>query len=1161
MTNRYILLMVLLWAMINLPGQNLPTIGTPEKDTLFLGTGENFLLIPDVNDGEPGEDQEITITVASSDPGILEVSEVLYVAGNTMAVVSVLEKGQMGTTTLQVEATDPDGKASTTFEVFVGPYNNPGINFEVHDIVFWQQFVPLKANPAFSMIAPTGEAPYDQIDLAGLNLSVYSDCNDSPPCTGTDFFTALFKGYLIPTVSGDYTFYMVAGDRSSIGLSTDEDFGNALPIIQNGASNPIVGESTADKEWKSASVSLEAGKTYAIYGTHWNIHTLMGGMLWEGPGIGKSYIPGENLSFVYDVEKPSVPADFTLVNTGINDLMVSWSAATDNRSIAGYNVYVNGIRYNSKPIGETFFHMTGLDPASRYCVMVTALDIAGNESAESNLLCTTTYESDAVAPNPPTTIEATLISDLYMTLAWSGATDGETEVRGYQLYLDGLLFNNAELIYGEEVLLTGLVPETDYLVEIEAVDAAYNVSARSSGVTFTTGKFDPMDNAISDKKARLKVMMEPLGRSNGIGVNLDYKSGSFLNDADQIRLIRELETAAIRWGALTANPLSFADYIGTGKAMTIGKFMNFCNEVDAYTVFCCGVEDATDWRKDPQTFVNFLEYIAGPSESTYGAKRAEEGFTEPLIETSRGLVFEFGNEVWGGSSHDAQIGTDYVAYGEWCREMAGLMKASEYYDSTRMFLVYSGRDPDPGDSYGLHEKLLDGDQGEVDWLAVSGYMGGNLNYSPEIDPGKTELDYYKNGIAYMSRNLDGLVSTMDLVLNYSGRFKPTYFYESNMTHSSYYGRLGQAIVQTDYYASAVEKGGAIPTVFHLTGGQWKMTVPSQDYKKLPLFYTTQFYNRFCKGNALKTDLETLASIPNYLGSEDKLDPVGCHVYVQDEAFSVVLFSRDFANDMMVQVDLPDELALIAPEMGMKYIITGESYSAKEASIDSVSITMSDSLLVNVPKYGMVIISFGAEESSIEDVPMGAFCDYVAATEIDIYAYGTDDLDISGNQKKILLTNVFPQDVLSDAVLWTIEDHGVEVIAEKKSYGFEVKGSGTCAGNGTITIRATAWDNPEIFDEVEINISGQGTDCGVGVSDQKNMQVRIYPNPAGNQIFVENVPEGANQMEVTDITGRICLSQVCNGPISELDLSGLDKGIYYLRISGKDQVLTQPFIKE
>lgn len=1135
--------------------QNAPGFEHPVDSFIYVGTGQNFLVLPGVHDGDPGVDQDISFTAVSEDPDILEVLGLSYTAGHSMALLNLMEKGSLDTIRVQVEASDADGSFSSEFQVIIGDYDNPGINFEIHDVVFWQQFIPLDANPAFSMIAPDGRAPYDSIDLPGLDLSVYSDCKDSPPCTGVDFFTSMFKGYLKPAASGEYSFYMVAGDQRCMGLSPDEDMDHAQLIIHSGQD---IGSSSGNKEWKSDPVELEAGKTYAIYGAHWNIHTLMGGMLWEGPGIDKEYIPGDRLSFVHDVVKPLTPGDFSLDHTGITDLQVSWSEASDDRSLEGYKLYLNGMAVQEALLTDTYFHLEGLQPGTPYCLMVTAVDRAGNESAASSILCTTTYESDELPPTAPTLVEAPISSDLYMKLSWSGASDAETEIRGYRVYVDGSLYNQETLIGGEELILSGLQPEQDYLIEVEAVDAAYNASPKSAPFTFTTQAFDPMDTRISDKKARMNISLDLDGQSDGIGVNVNYKNGEFLNDPRQQELIREHESAAIRWGALTANPLNFTDYIGAGKAMTIARFMNFCNETDAYTVFTCGVEDNTDWRKDPQTFVHFLEYLAGPAESTYGAKRAAEGFTDPLLDESRGLIFEFGNEVWGGNSHDAQIGSDYKAYGQWCREMALLMKASPYYDSTRIFLTYSGRYPRSGDSYGLHESLLDGDRGEVDWLAVSGYMGGNLSYSPEVDPGQSELDYYRNGIAYMSRNLDGLRETMDLVLQYSGGLKPSYFYEANMTNSAYYGRLGQAIVQTDYYASAVEMGGAIPTVFHLTGGQWKMTVPSQDYKKLPLYQTTRYYNRFCKGNVLVTGLETLASVPNYVGSTEALDPVGAHAYASDNSMTVLLISRDFSHQHTVQVDLPDDLVL-EPAAGMKYVLTGEGYSAKEAFIDSMAIDMKNSLLVKVPPFSMVILHFGAEIQE-KELPMGAFYDYVSISDIEIYAYGTDQMDIEGNAKKVLRVNVLPEDAWSDAVVWSVDDQGIETNIHKESYGFVVEGSRTCAGNGSIKVRATSWDNPELYDEVEIQISGQGEDCTVGVDPSGERAFSLYPNPAGEFLHLTGLPPGTSLLEIRDLGGRVVLSRQVQESSLEIDTASWPSGFYVVRLSGNSVQHLQSFIK-
>jgi hypothetical protein len=288
--------------------------------------------------------------------------------------------------------------------------------------------------------------------------------------------------------------------------------------------------------------------------------------------------------------------------------------------------------------------------------------------------------------------------------------------------------------------------------------------------------------------------------------------------------------------------------------------------------------------------------------------------------------------------------------------------------------------------------------------------------------------------------------------------------------------------------------------------------------------------------------------------------VGAHVYASEGTFAVLLMSRDFENDYTVQVDLPDELQLIAPGSAWKYEISGSHFSDRDAWVDSTQVSMTDSLLVTVPKHSMVLLVFGGEGATFESLPLGYY-DYVSAESIEIYAYNTEIFDIVGREKKILLREVSPENVFSDAVVWTVETNGVNVNYGLRSYGFEVMGSGTCDGNGTITVRASAWDNPEVYDEVTMEISGQGTDCSTGVGTADGTSFRLYPNPAGDHILLEGLPAGTFRVEVTEMTGKHVLSVRCQGDNRELDISGLPSGFYFLTLTGKDRITTAAFVKE
>jgi hypothetical protein len=62
---------------------------------------------------------------------------------------------------------------------------------------------------------------------------------------------------------------------------------------------------------------------------------------------------------------------------------LSWTAATDNVAVAGYNVYRDGVKVNSAPVGSTSYSDTGLLAGVNHAYAVSARDAAGNESSRS----------------------------------------------------------------------------------------------------------------------------------------------------------------------------------------------------------------------------------------------------------------------------------------------------------------------------------------------------------------------------------------------------------------------------------------------------------------------------------------------------------------------------------------------------------------------------------------------------------------------------------------------------------------------------------------------------------------------------------------------------------------------------------------------------------
>ncbi|MGC9342759.1 MAG: hypothetical protein ACP5E3_08670, partial [Bacteroidales bacterium] len=155
-----------------------------------------------------------------------------------------------------------------------------------------------------------------------------------------------------------------------------------------------------------------------------------------------------------------------------------------------------------------------------------------------------------------------------------------------------------------------------------------------------------------------------------------------------------------------------------------------------------------------------------------------------------------------------------------------------------------------------------------------------------------------------------------------GRIEPMYMYEGNLTKNEYHGTVGQAVTFADYYAEVMENGVALPDVFTLEGGQWRLLDDKISLNKRPLYHIVQHYNNACKGVVLKSSYHSVDSIYNDNGRIVNLESLGVHSYANGNLYSMALFSRDFENDYVIKVDLPDDIGTISN--GKMVIIGGEN---------------------------------------------------------------------------------------------------------------------------------------------------------------------------------------------------------------------------------------------
>lgn len=162
---------------------------------------------------------------------------------------------------------------------------------------------------------------------------------------------------------------------------------------------------------------------------------------------------------------------------------LSWTGATDNIGVTGYDIFRNGILIGSTTTATTF-SVTGLTASTTYSFTVKAKDAAGNLSLDSNAVSVTTLAPipDTTAPTAPT-LSASGTTQTTTNLSWTGATDN-VAVTGYDVFRNGSLIGSTTT--ATTFAVTGLTASTTYTFNVRAKDAAGNISVNSNTVTVTT---------------------------------------------------------------------------------------------------------------------------------------------------------------------------------------------------------------------------------------------------------------------------------------------------------------------------------------------------------------------------------------------------------------------------------------------------------------------------------------------------------------------------------------------------------------------------------------------------------------------------------------------------------------------------------------------------
>jgi chitodextrinase len=218
-----------------------------------------------------------------------------------------------------------------------------------------------------------------------------------------------------------------------------------------------------------------------------------------------------NTQTAFDTTAPSTPGGVQTTVQTDTSVSLSWTAATDNVAVSGYNVY-RGNTLVTSTVGTSYTD-SGLGVNSSYTYRIQAYDGSGNNSAQSAPLNASTLP-DTTPPATPANLADTGDTTTSIGLSWNAATD-DVAVTGYRVYRNGALLTS---VAGTTYTNMGLHYNTIYHYSVTALDAAGNESAASSTLNAST---------LPDTTPPTVNMTAP---ANGQGVQLTFPVSATASD-------------------------------------------------------------------------------------------------------------------------------------------------------------------------------------------------------------------------------------------------------------------------------------------------------------------------------------------------------------------------------------------------------------------------------------------------------------------------------------------------------------------------------------------------------------------------------------------------------------------------------------------------------
>jgi chitodextrinase len=374
------------------------------------------------------------------------------------------------------------------------------------------QSAPFVTNSSDDTTAPS--VPANVHTTTVLDTSISIAWNASTDDVGTTGYKIYRNGTLVGTSVGnsftdtglqpvtDYTYVIKSYDAAnnvsngSLALDTQTAYDTTAPSVPANLASPHQTDTSIDLTWDVATdnvavagydlyrdgvlITTTASTSYSDSGL--SVDTAYSYKVRAHDASNNNSAQSSSLGSrtLTDQVAPASPTNLATTTQTTTSIDVTWSTATDDVAVSGYQLYRDGVFIAFTSVNS--YTDTGRHYNQAYAYTVTAIDAANNESAASTPLIVST-QPDITAPTVTLTAPANGAGNVQFTIPVTATASDDLDLNRVEFYADSTLIGvSTAAPYGLNWDTYGK-PNGSHVISAKAIDGSGNVSSMAATIS------------------------------------------------------------------------------------------------------------------------------------------------------------------------------------------------------------------------------------------------------------------------------------------------------------------------------------------------------------------------------------------------------------------------------------------------------------------------------------------------------------------------------------------------------------------------------------------------------------------------------------------------------------------------------------------------------